>query len=197
MEELTYIIKRILQMIPVLLIITLIIFFGMRLIPGDPALLLVGNRASDEVIEAMRTKLGLSEPLYVQYFLFLKQCLTFNFGNSLTLKSPVSDLFRQKAVITVSLTLMTALFSVLISFPLGYISGIKHNSKIGSFIDSCSLTFHFGTGIPHRPSAASGIRNEAGMVSGRRLGKYGAGAYSFSCTSGFHRSPWNLGTGSS
>lgn len=84
MEELTYIIKRILQMIPVLLIITLIIFFGMRLIPGDPALLLVGNRASDEVIETMRTKLGLSEPLYVQYFLFLKQCLTFNFGNSLT-----------------------------------------------------------------------------------------------------------------
>ena len=71
MEELTYIIKRILQMSPVLLIITLIIFFGMRLIPGDPALLLVGNRASDEVIEAMRTKLGLSEPLYVQYFLFL------------------------------------------------------------------------------------------------------------------------------
>lgn len=141
MEELTYIIKRILQMIPVLLIITLIIFFGMRLIPGDPALLLVGNRASDEVIEAMRTKLGLSEPLYVQYFLFLKQCLTFNFENSLTLKSPVSDLFRQKAVITVSLTLMTALFSVLISFPLGYISGVKHNSKIGSFIDSCSLTF--------------------------------------------------------
>ena len=166
MEELTYIIKRILQMIPVLLIITLIIFFGMRLIPGDPALLLVGNRASDEVIEAMRTKLGLSEPLYVQYFLFLKQCVTFNFGNSLTLKSPVSDLFRQKAVITVSLTLMTALFSVLISFPLGYISGVKHNSKIG-------------------------------MVPGRRLGKYDAGAYSFSCTSGFHRSPWNLGTGSS
>ena len=130
-------------MIPVLLIITLIIFFGMRLIPGDPALLLVGNRASDEVIEAMRTRLGLSEPIYVQYFLFLKQCLTFNFGNSLTLKSPVSDLFRQKAVITVSLTLMTALFSVLISFPLGYISGVKHNSKIGSFIDSCSLTFIF------------------------------------------------------
>ena len=52
MEELTYIIKRILQMIPVLLIITLIIFFGMRLIPGDPALLLVGNRPSDEAIEA-------------------------------------------------------------------------------------------------------------------------------------------------
>lgn len=141
MGELTYILKRILQMIPVLLIITLIIFFGMRLIPGDPAILLVGNRASDEAIAAMRTKLGLDQPLYVQYFLFLKQCLTFDFGNSLSLKSPVVDLFKQKAVITVSLTLMTALISIIISFPLGYISGIKHNSKIGSIIDSCSLAF--------------------------------------------------------
>ena len=70
MEELTYIIKRILQMIPVLLIITLVIFFGMRLIPGDPVLLLVGNRASDDAIAAMRAKMGLDEPLFMQYLLF-------------------------------------------------------------------------------------------------------------------------------
>ena len=197
MEELTYIIKRILQMIPVLLIITLIIFFGMRLIPGDPALLLVGNRASDEVIEAMRTKLGLSEPLYVQYFLFLKQCLTFNFGNSLTLKSPVSDLFRQKAVITVSLTLMTALFSVLISFPLGYISGVKHNSKIGSFIDSCSLTF---ISVPEFLIGLLLL-----LVFGMKLAWFPVGGWGNTVPehirslvpSGFHRSPWNLSTGSS
>lgn len=141
MEELTYIIKRILQMIPVLLIITLVIFFGMRLIPGDPVLLLVGNRASDDAIATMRAKMGLDEPLFMQYLLFLKQCLTFDFGNSLTLKSSVVDLFKQKAVITASLTLMTILFSILISFPLGYLAGVKHNKKIGSFIDSLSLTF--------------------------------------------------------
>ena len=111
MEELTYIIKRILQMIPVLLIITLVIFFGMRLIPGDPVLLLVGNRASDDAIAAMRAKMGLDEPLFMQYLLFLKQCLTFDVGNSLTLKSSVVDLFKQKAVITASLTLMTILNS--------------------------------------------------------------------------------------
>lgn len=141
MEELRYIIKRILQMVPVLLIITIVIFFGMRLIPGDPALLLVGNRASDEVIAAMRAKMGLDRPLIEQYFLFLKQCLTFDFGNSLKLKSPVVELFKQKAVVTVSLTLMTILFSVIISFPLGYISGVKHDKKVGSFIDSISLVF--------------------------------------------------------
>lgn len=141
MEELTYIIKRILQMIPVLLIITVVIFFGMHLIPGDPALLLVGNRASDEVIAAMRAKLGLDEPLIVQYLLFLKQCLTFDFGTSLTMKTSVVELFKQKAVITVSLTLMTILFAILISIPLGYLAGVKSNKKIGSFIDSLSLTF--------------------------------------------------------
>ena len=140
MEELTYIVKRILQMIPVLLIITFIIFFGMRLIPGDPALLLVGNRASDEVIAATRARLGLDEPLFTQYLLFLKQCLTFDFGESM-LRAPVTELFAQKAVITVSLTLMTIVFAILISFPLGYAAGVKHDSKIGSFIDSLSLTF--------------------------------------------------------
>lgn len=141
MEELTYIVKRILQMIPVLLIITFIIFFGMRLIPGDPALLLVGNRASDEVIAATRARLGSDEPLFTQYLLFLKQCLTFDFGESMTLRAPVTELFAQKAVITVSLTLMTIVFAILISFPLGYAAGVKHDSKIGSFIDSLSLTF--------------------------------------------------------
>ena len=124
MEELTYIVKRILQMIPVLLIITFIIFFGMRLIPGDPALLLVGNRASDEVIAATRARLGLDEPLFTQYLLFLKQCLTFDFGESMTLRAPVTELFAQKAVITVSLTLMTIGFAILISFPLGYAAGL-------------------------------------------------------------------------
>lgn len=60
-----YIAKRIVQMVPVLLITTIVIFFGMRLLPGDPALLMVGNRASDEAIAAMRTRLGLDEPIIV------------------------------------------------------------------------------------------------------------------------------------
>lgn len=141
MEELTYIAKRILQMIPVLLIITFVIFFGMRLIPGNPALLLLGNRASDEALAAMHKKLGLDQPLITQYFLFLKQCITFDFGDSLSMKTSVTGLFRQKAVITVSLTLMTIFFAMLISFPLGYISGMMHDRKIGAFIDSLSLIF--------------------------------------------------------
>lgn len=128
-------------MVPVLLITTIVIFFGMRLLPGDPALLMVGNRASDEAIAAMRTRLGLDEPIIVQYLLFLKQCITFDFGSSLMMKRPVMELFRQKAAVTFSLTFMTMLFSIIISVPLGCIAGIKSDSKIGRMIDSISLTF--------------------------------------------------------
>ena len=128
-------------MVPVLLITTIVIFFGMRLLPGDPALLMVGNRASDEAIAAMRTRLGLDEPIIVQYLLFLKQCITFDFGSSLMMKRPVMELFWQKAAVTFSLTLMTMFFSIIISVPLGCIAGIKSDSKIGRMIDSISLTF--------------------------------------------------------
>ncbi len=141
MNELGYILKRILQMIPVLLIVTVLIFFGMRLIPGDPAILLLGNRASDEAIAAMRAKLGLDRPLLIQYFLFLRQCLTFDFGDSIALKTPILELFGQKAVVTVSLTLMTTLFAALISIPLGIWCGTHDDSTSARVIDSAALFF--------------------------------------------------------
>lgn len=141
MGEWKYVIKRILQMIPVLLIVTIAIFFGMRLLPGDPALLMVGNRASDEAIAAMRAKLGLDRPILIQYLLFLKQCITFDFGNSMTMNTPVAELFWQRAAVTIPLTILTGFFSVLLSFPLGYLAGVKHGSRIGSLLDSFSLFF--------------------------------------------------------
>ena len=76
MKEFSYIIKRILQMIPVLLIITVIIFFGMRLIPGDPAVTMLGDHATPQALEEMRHKLGLDQSVIIQYFLFLKQVIT-------------------------------------------------------------------------------------------------------------------------
>ena len=141
MDELTYILKRVLQMIPVLLVVTVAIFFGMRLIPGDPAILLVGNMASDEAIAAMRTKMGLDQPLFSQYMRFLKQCLTFDFGNSLSLKTSVTGLFAQKAQVTVSLTLMTIFFAALISIPLGCYAGTHRKKAAARLIDSLSLFF--------------------------------------------------------
>ena len=141
MDEFVYILKRILQMIPVLIIVTVLIFFGMRMIPGDPALLMLGNRASDEALAMMHAKLGFDKPLMIQYFLFLRDCVLFRFGDSITLRMPITELFKQKAAITISLTAMTILFDVLISVPLGIYCGMHKDSKLDTFLNSMSLVF--------------------------------------------------------
>ncbi len=141
MDEFIYILKRMMQMIPVLLIVTVLIFFGMRMIPGDPALLMLGNRASDEALAMMHAKLGFDKPLMIQYLLFLKDCVLFRFGESITLRMPITELFKQKAAITISLTAMTLLFDVIISVPLGIYCGMHKDSRLDTFLNSASLVF--------------------------------------------------------
>ena len=139
MKEFSYIIKRILQMIPVLLIITVIIFFGMRLIPGDPAVTMLGDHATPQALEEMRHKLGLDQSVIIQYFLFLKQVITLDFGNSITLNAPVWQLFTQKAAVTLTLTIVTGVFTLIISFVFGYIGGISKNKVVTKTVDTVAL----------------------------------------------------------
>ena len=141
MKEFNYIIKRVLQMIPVLLVVTVVIFAGMRLIPGSPAITMLGDHATPQAVEELNEKLGLNEPLIVQYFLFLKQVLTFDFGNSITLNAPVWDLFQEKAVVTLTLAAMTGLFTLVISFLFGYIGGISRNKVVTKTVDTAALIF--------------------------------------------------------
>ena len=130
MDELNYIIKRVLQIIPVLLIITILIFIMIRLIPGDPATVLLGDKATPELVAALKHKMGLDKPIYLQYLIFMKNLLTMNMGDSLLFIVPVSDLLKERLVLTGLLTFTAAIFSVLISFPLGYIAGTnKDNAK--------------------------------------------------------------------
>lgn len=139
MKQFNYIGKRILQMIPVLLIVTVIIFAGMRLIPGDPAVTMLGDHATPVALEEMREKLGLNEPLVVQYLIFLKQVLTFDFGNSITLNAPVGELFVEKATVTLTLTVMTGLITLLISFVFGYIGGMSKSKGVTKAVDTFAL----------------------------------------------------------
>lgn len=139
MKQFNYIGKRILQMIPVLLVVTVIIFAGMRLIPGDPAVTMLGDHATPVALEEMREKLGLNEPLVVQYLIFLKQVLTFDFGNSITLNAPVGELFVEKATVTLTLTVMTGLITLLISFVFGYIGGMSKSKGVTKAVDTFAL----------------------------------------------------------
>ena len=97
MNQLNYIVKRLLQMIPVLFIVTIVIFLGIRMIPGNPAENILGDKASPESVAALEKKMGLDQPLWKQYLIYMDDIIHLDFGNSLRLKQPVSVLFKQKA----------------------------------------------------------------------------------------------------
>ncbi len=110
-------------MIPVLFVVTILVFSIIRFIPGEPARLILGEKATEEAVAALTEKLGLNEPLLTQYFLFLKQIFTLDFGNSFTYSVPVADLLASRFPVTLALTLMSTVLSLLISLPLGYFAG--------------------------------------------------------------------------
>ena len=123
MNQLNYIFKRLLQMIPVLFLVTVLTFLMLRLIPGDPARLLLGDKAQEVAIEALREKMGLNEPLITQYWIYLKGLLLLDLGTSLKYQMPVSELILQRLPITVILTLASTALACLFSFPIGYMAG--------------------------------------------------------------------------
>ena len=133
MQQHNYAIKRLLQMIPVLLCVTILVFVMMRLIPGNPAQIMLGEKATPEMVAAKEVEMGLDKPYIVQYGIFLRDLVTGNLGESIQYSIPVSDLLGSRMIVTVSLALMTALFVVLISFPLGYYCG-RHKNGIGDNI---------------------------------------------------------------
>ena len=139
MKQLNYILVRILQMIPVLFIVTVIIFWGIRLIPGNPALTVLGEKASATAIEAMEKKMGLDQPVWKQYLLYLNNMAHLDFGNSIRLKQPVLDLIRQRSVVTLTYTVMCTLVTLLIGIPAGYIAGMTKKKYVSKSITSIAL----------------------------------------------------------
>ena len=131
MDVLNYVIKRILQMIPVFLIATIIVFALVRAIPGDPARVMLGDRASQEAVDLLRHKMGLDKSIPEQFWIFFKDMLHLDFGTSMKYKLPVGELLISRLACTALLALVTVIFTVIISFILGYVAGMKK----GSFID--------------------------------------------------------------
>jgi peptide/nickel transport system permease protein len=107
------------------MIVTIITFLMIHLIPGDPARILAGEKARPDTIEAMRVRLGLDKPLYVQYWIYLKDLATLNLGTSLQYTRPVADIILERLPLTIKLTLFSTLLGFLFAMPLGYQAGIR------------------------------------------------------------------------
>jgi peptide/nickel transport system permease protein len=128
----TYIIRRILLMIPTLLGAVTLIFLLMRLLPGDVALYILGSGESSEVnkqaLEQIRQDLGLDQPLIVQYGRWLWGAVQLDFGNSYWTRQPVTEELKRRYPITANLALMSLLLGTLIAIPVGVLSAVRQDT---------------------------------------------------------------------
>lgn len=122
---LMFIIRRLVQTVPVIIGVTFVVFFIMQLVPGDPAVLLAGEGASKETIEAIREQLGLNRPLYIQYFDYLMNLAKGDFGVSLKNSQPVLDEILVRLPITMELALFSILITIVLGMGAGIISAVK------------------------------------------------------------------------
>lgn len=122
------ILQRILQLIPILFIVSTIIFVLTRIIPGDPALTMLGPQAPVEAVEELREELGLNKSIVEQYFMYLKNVLKGDFGSSYAYNEPVTKLILEKFPNTLILTVISLCLAIIISIPIGIISATKQYS---------------------------------------------------------------------
>ncbi|MED1955074.1 ABC transporter permease [Brevibacillus centrosporus] len=135
MALLSYSIRRILMLIPVLLGMSIVVFSIIRAIPGDPALTILGEKASPKAIEDLREVLGLNNPWYIQYFDYLKQIMTGDLGVSLHSGASITQEIMPYLAATTELTIVSMLFAVIIGVNAGILSAWKQNS----WFDYCAM----------------------------------------------------------
>jgi ABC-type dipeptide/oligopeptide/nickel transport system permease component len=140
-----YAIRRILQSIPILIIVLTLVFVVVRVLPGDPAVAALGDYASEEAVQALRMKLGLNEPIWLQYLRFLGRLARGDLGISAITGYPVAKQVLQVLPYTLELTFCAILFGYLLGVPLGISAAVHRNSFIDYFNRIFSL---LGLSVP-------------------------------------------------
>ena len=132
---LRFVVRRLLLLIPILIGLSILVFLWIRALPGSPATTLLGERATQEQIEAINEQYGLNDPLPVQYLRYVRTTIRGDFGDSVTSRRPVVEEFQERFPATLELAFAAMLFSVVLGVPLGFIAAKRH----GSWIDHTSL----------------------------------------------------------
>jgi peptide/nickel transport system permease protein len=142
---LRFVVARCLATIPVLIGVSMVVFFTMKIIPGDAAEVLAGPQATKEQVELIRQSLGLNRPLYVQYVTWLSRAARGDLGRSIQLAAPVTEMVRDRLKNTLVLALASGLLAVAIAVPVGILSA-THQS---SLVDRASVVVAlFGNSMP-------------------------------------------------
>lgn len=141
-----YILQRLVQLIPAILITSFIIFFSMNLTGGDPAMLIAGDKASAERIEQVREEYGFNSPVVVQYVKYMAGLVRGDMGTSYVTNKDVFKSFMERLPATLELSLISISLAVLISIPLGIYTAINQNT----WKDNLGMVFAlFGVSMPN------------------------------------------------
>lgn len=145
MNFVLFLLRRLLRLLLTVFLISTIIFFVIRVIPGDPALVIAGIDADQEEIAALREQLGTDKALGVQYLTWLSDVARLDFGRSLISGQPVMTLILQRFPLTFTLALLGILLGIVIAIPLGVLSAVRR----WSFWDYCGMVFsQLGMAVP-------------------------------------------------
>ncbi len=137
--------RRLIDAVPTLLLVLTLVFIAMRILPGDPALAVLGEHATQEQLAEFRRKIGLDLPIWQQYVSFLLNSATFNFGNSFANNFSVAQLVKLNLPYTVELTIAATMIGTVIAIPVGVASAVNR----GKAIDSGSRIFSLvGYAVP-------------------------------------------------
>jgi peptide/nickel transport system permease protein len=119
-----YILRRLLELIPVLLLVSVLAFGLMKLVPGDPARLVAGLDASEDDVRNVRRQLGLDDPLPTQYFRFVVKVLQGDFGRSIRSRQPVIEEIRRRLPVTLELAISSMAIAIAVGVPLGIFAAL-------------------------------------------------------------------------
>src|SRR4051812_47733153 len=133
------------MLVPVLIVVGVVVFGLVHLTPGDPAAVILGDRASGEDIQRLREQLGLNDPLPVQFVRWFGGVLRFDFGDSIFIGEPVTQALLDRVQPTLLLTLYALLVQVIIGIPAGVISAVRHNSIIDRVLTVLAIS---GAAVP-------------------------------------------------
>jgi peptide/nickel transport system permease protein len=134
MDRGAYVLGRLAQLVPVLLVLAVLVFLMIRLIPGDPAVTLLGVEATADKVAALRQHLGLDQPLPVQFWIFLSGLAHGDLGTSFIVRVPVQQLVAERLPLTLFLVGYAMALAVLLTFPLAVLAALKRDSPFDQLV---------------------------------------------------------------
>jgi peptide/nickel transport system permease protein len=142
---LRFVVRRLLLLVPILIGLSILVFMGIRALPGSPAESLLGERATPQLIQQIKDQYGLDEPVHEQYLHYVRNVVKFDLGTSNFSRRPVKEEIKQRFPATVELAVAAMFFSIGLGIPLGFVAAKRH----GGVTDQASLVLSLiGISIP-------------------------------------------------